>query len=219
MKTLAAIYTGQGLAEPLQKIMDRKLPGVRVISIIDDSIIKDVVKAGKPEKEVFDRLIGYYKAAEFMGADLILNTCSSVGDVVYRGREEVSIPIIRIDEAMARKAVTSFDKIGVIATLQTTLDPTVRLLQMESDRAGRKIEIADGLAKGAYDALLGGSPDKHDELIALTAQSICKKVDSIVLAQGSMARMEKALAEMTGLPVYSSPALCIEEIALMMGRP
>lgn len=105
-KTIAAIYTGKGLADPLQAVINRTLPDWRLISIIDDQIIGEVKEAGAPTPEIYQRLISYYKAVEAMGADVILNTCSSVGDVVYEGRKQVQVPIIRIDEAMARKAVS-----------------------------------------------------------------------------------------------------------------
>ena len=80
-KTIAAIYTGKGLADPLQAVINRTLPDWRLISIIDDQIIGEVKEAGSPTPEIYQRLISYYKAAEAMGADVILNTCSSVGDV------------------------------------------------------------------------------------------------------------------------------------------
>ena len=47
--------------------------------------------------------------------------------------------------------------------------------------------------------------------------AICTLADAdvIILAQGSMARMEEELRRQTGLPVYSSPRLCAEEIQVM----
>ena len=38
----------------------------------------------------------------------------------------------------------------------------------------------------------------------------------IVLAQASMAHMEKAVAEHKGLPTFSSPALCVAQLKAMM---
>ena len=165
-KTIAAIYTGKGLADPLQAVINRTLPDWRLISIIDDQIIGEVKEAGAPTPEIYQRLISYYKAVEAMGADVILNTCSSVGDVVYEGRKQVQVPIIRIDEAMARKAVSESSVIGVVATLRSTLDPTMRLLQIEAKKLGKTVTPVDGLADGAYQALVDGKPELHDECIA-----------------------------------------------------
>ena len=211
-KTIFAIYTGRGLADPLQSVIHRTLPDWRLVSIIDDQIIGEVKQAGSPTPEIYNRLITYYKAAEAMGADVILNTCSSVGDVVYEGRKQVQVPIVRIDEAMARKAVSTCSTIGVVATLRSTLDPTMRLLQIEADKIGKKVTAVDGLAAGAYQALIDGHPEQHDQLIAETVMKLAENVDCILLAQGSMARMEAKLNEMVSIPVYASPQLCLDAI-------
>ena len=181
-------------------------------AVIDDQIIGEVKQAGSPTPEIYDRLITYYKAAEAMGAGVILNTCSSVGDVVYEGRKQVHVPIVRIDEAMARKAVSTCSTIGVVATLRSTLDPTMRLLQIEADKIGKKVTAVDGLATGADQALIDGHPEQHDQLIAETVMKLAENVDCILLAQGSMARMEAKLNEMVPIPVYASPQLCLDAI-------
>jgi Asp/Glu/hydantoin racemase len=209
MKTVVAIYTGQGLAEPLKAIFTEILPDCRLINIIDDSLIADVVKSKNITSAVTRRLLRYYETAEEMGADVILNTCSSVGEIVELGRQVVDIPIVRIDEPMAITAVTQYTRIGVIATLPSTLQPTLRLLRDQALRLGREVTVVDGLADGAYDALVNGSPAQHDQRILDTAMRLKPQVDAFVLAQGSMARMEHDLADATGLPVLSSPRLGI----------
>jgi hypothetical protein len=41
MKTVVAVYTGQGLADPLKAVFKELLPDVRLVNIIDDSLIGD----------------------------------------------------------------------------------------------------------------------------------------------------------------------------------
>ena len=36
MKKLVAVYTGQGLAEPLARLIQAELPNVQLVNIIDD---------------------------------------------------------------------------------------------------------------------------------------------------------------------------------------
>ena len=212
MTTVVAIYTGQGLAGPLKAVFNEVLPGCRLINIIDDSLIADVVAAQQVTPAVAKRLLRYYETAEETGADIILNTCSSVGEIVALGRQVVSIPIVRIDEPMAIAAVTQYARIGVIATLPTTLQPTMRLLREQALRLGRDVTIVDGLATGAYDALVDGSPEQHDQLILETALRLVPQVDALVLAQGSMARIESKLADATGRPVLSSPRMGVDAV-------
>lgn len=215
-KTIVAVYTGQGLAEPLQKIFKEHLPDCRFINIIDDSIIYDVNQVGEVSKSVIRRLLTYYQTAVDIGADIIVNTCSSVGEVVDIARNIIDVPIIKIDEPMVKKAVENYDKIGVLATLPTTLNPTIRLLKSQASILGKEIAVVDGLAKGAYQALIAGSPEEHDRLIRETAKSVAKEVDCIVLAQGSMARIEKDLRDEIGLEVLSSPYLCVQAVKKML---
>ncbi|NOU96808.1 Asp/Glu/hydantoin racemase [Paenibacillus sp. LMG 31456] len=207
MSTVVAIYTGQGLSERIQPLFREELPGTRLVSITDDSLIADVIGAGKVTPEVTRRLIQYYRHAEEIGADAILNTCSSVGEVADWAMPMFRTPIIKIDEAMAQLATQRFDRIGVLATLPTTLEPTRRLLHKEAAQQGRNVQILDALAAGAYQALVAGRPEEHDRLITEAAKSIADQADVLVLAQGSMVRMEEVLKQATGLPVYSSPRL------------
>ena len=202
MKKIVAIYTGQGLAEPLQKLILDKLSGINLVNLIDDSLIRDVITAGTVTKSVSRRLINYYQIAAEMGADLILNTCSSVGEIADMGRELVDIPLVKIDEPMAEHAAANYAQIGVIATLPTTLEPTIRLIKSQAQRLNREVEVVDGLAAGAYQALVSGSPEEHDRLILEVGRS-SQQVDCIVLAQASMMRMQEQLQEYAGVTVLA----------------
>jgi Asp/Glu/hydantoin racemase len=212
MKTVVAVYTGQGLADPLKAVFKELLPEVRLVNIIDDSLIGDVVSAGHIPPAVARRLIQYYHHAEDMGADVILNTCSSVGEVADAARSLIGIPIVKIDDSMTAIAAARYDRIAVLATLPSTLEPTMRLIRRQADAAGRQVTLVDGLAAGAFDALVSGRPDEHDRILLETALRTAGEADVIVLAQGSMARMEQMLAEITRKPVLSSPRLGVEQV-------
>lgn len=218
MSTVVAIYTGQGLAERVQPLFREILPGSRLVTIIDDSLIAEVIREGKVTPAVTRRLVQYYRHGEEIGADVIFNTCSSVGEVADWARPMFSVPIVKIDDAMARQATRQFDKIGVLATLPTTLEPTRRLLQKEAARQQRNVRVVDALAQGAYDALVSGRPEEHDRLIFAAAKSVAAKADALVLAQGSMARMEETLKRETGLPVFSSPRLGVMAVRAELER-
>nr|WP_321262106.1 aspartate/glutamate racemase family protein [uncultured Sphaerochaeta sp.] len=210
--TIAAIYTGAALVKPLSDLMKETLGDYKVMNILDDSMIADIIEAGGMTKAVKRRLYGYYEIACASGAELILNTCSSIGDAVYGARDFFPIPIIRIDEPMARRAIGLTDSIAVLATLPTTLDPTIRLLERCAQEAGKSIRTISALAEGAFPAITAGDAETHDRLIAETAKRVADSCDVILLAQGSMARMEKPLAELTGKTVLSSPRLGVEQI-------
>lgn len=205
------------LVGPLTELFAKLLPEVNVNHIADSSLIKEVIASGGVTPAVRRRLLAYYNAAADAGADVVLNTCSSVGDVADYGNQYARIPVCRIDRPMAAEAVMECSRIGVISTLPTTLDPTCRLLRSEAERAGRDVVLVEGLADGAFAAGQSGDRDTHDRLIAEAAVRICANVDMLVLAQGSMASMEERLFRLTGLPVLSSPVLGIKALRKPLG--
>lgn len=207
MKTVVAIHTATTMVEPTKALFAEHLPDVRLINIADDSLIQDVIRANEVPAAVKKRLISYYNAALDAGADVIFNTCSSVGDVAIIARELVPVPLVKIDDAMAEKAVRSYNNIGVLATLPTTLAPTARLLKKFSDDLDKPVQIEEGLAEGAFQQLMEGNVDAHNAKILETAVSLADKVDAFVLAQGSMAKMCDEIIKQTGKDVLSSPLL------------
>jgi hypothetical protein len=205
------------LVGPLTEIFKQYLPEVKLNHIADDSLIQEVIANNAVTPAVRRRLLSYYNAAADAGADVVFNTCSSVGDIADYGNGYARIPIFRIDQPMAAEAVAKYDRIGVISTLPTTLDPTCRLLQNEARKAGRAVTLVEGLADGAFAAGQSGDGETHDRLIAEAAGRIASQVDAFVLAQGSMARMEQRLAELTGKPVLSSPVLGVKGLRKFLG--
>ncbi len=215
-RTLSVIHTGPVTVDPLNRLLAEILPGVRVVNIIDDSLLKDVMAADGVTREVTRRMCQYMMISQDMGADMILNACSSVGEVVDVARSLTSIPIVKIDDAMAEKAVDTGKAIGVVATVKTTLDPTVRLIEKKAGEKGREVRVKRALCSEAFEALLGGKPEKHDELLTGHIEGISKEVDVIVLAQVSMARLAPKLGDRVSVPVLSSPRLGVESVKRAM---
>lgn len=207
MKTVAAVHTGVFMVDLIKGLFAEILPGTKLINIVDDSIVAEAVKAGRVTPAIARRLISYYQAGVDAGADLIFNTCSSVGEVSELGAQQLQVPMFRIDVPMAIRAVESANSIGVLATLPTTLGPTVRLVKAQSTRLEKPVKILEGLAEGAFDKFMAGDSAGHDQMILDTAVRIADQVDIFILAQASMSRMEGTLSEKTSKPVLSSPRL------------
>ena len=94
------------LVEPLTRIFQELIPEVKVNHIADSSLIKEVIANNQVTPAVRRRLLSYYNAAADAGADVVFNTCSSVGDVADYGNQYARIPVFRIDQPMAAEAVT-----------------------------------------------------------------------------------------------------------------
>ncbi len=177
---------------------------------MDESLIQDTVKAGSLRKATIRRLIGEIASAEKAGADAVLVTCSSIGPGAAVAQQLFDIPILRIDDAMAEKAVRQAQRIGVLATLRTTLDPTTALLRQKAAEAGRRVELVECLCEEAFPAVLAGDTATHDRMLRQALTEDLKGVDLIVLAQASMARVVDTLAAgVLQTPILSSPELAV----------
>jgi Asp/Glu/hydantoin racemase len=216
VKKIVAIYTGQGLSELMARTFAEIAPDVKVYNMIDDSLIQECIREGRVTKSVTRRLLQHIMVADQMGADAILSTCSSVGEVIDIARQFCQTPIVKIDEDMAIEAVSKYKRLAVLATVPTTLNPTMRLLETKARELGKKVEVLSGLAGGAYEALVAGKPQEHDRLILEAARSVADGADAIVLAQGSMARMMESLMGKTGKPVLASPPFAVRAVKALL---
>ena len=175
-----------------------------IISLQDPSILAQVREAGYVTPAPAARLIGMYMDAIGQGADAVLNICSSVGEVadsVQTAAAYIGVPIVRIDEDMCREAVRLGSRIGVLATLPTTLEPTKGTINRVARAMGRHVTLVDGLIDGAF----GLDQAQFRRLLLEAAGKIIDQVDVIVLAQGSMAYVEKDITAAYGKPPLSSP--------------
>jgi aspartate/glutamate racemase len=136
MLQLGIIHTSTETLEQLQAMTAERMSSVEVAKLIDTSILPSLARCGNVN-QVAGRLIQYARFAEQIGAGVILNACSSVGEVVARTRAAVNILVIRIDEALAGVAVARASKLGVAATRPTTLNLTTRMLEAKAREASR----------------------------------------------------------------------------------
>ena len=175
-----------------------------VASYQDPSILAEVRDAGYVTAPPAARLVGMYMTAVSEGADAILNLCSSVGEVADAAQDiarYTGIPIVRVDEEMCREAVRQGKRIGVMATLPTTLNPTKNTILRVAREMNRQVELVDALVDGGF----GLDQEQFKALMSEYAGTIADKVDVILFAQGSMAYCEEYIHEKYGKVVLSSP--------------
>ncbi len=216
-KKVALIHTGFALVDTLKNLFGEIMPSVELINILDDSLLREVLKEGCVTKPVIERMISYFKAAQYYKVDAILNVCSSVGEVADIARMIIDTPIVKIDEVMADEAVKGATSIGVAATLKTTLDPTCRLLEKKAEALGKKITITRTLCPGAFEELISGNAKKHDDMVLREVEKLAGSVEIVVLAQGSMARLTDSLDSKLLPRVFSSPRSGVSEVKRVVG--
>lgn len=216
-KSIAIVQTSAVSSGELKTLCSEILPGVTVYQIIDDSLIREINGNGGPTYGVRRRLYQYYQQAESLGVDVILNQYSSVGEVADEIRPFIRVPIVKIDEAMAEKAVTLGRRIAVVATVPTTVGPSVRLLEQKAREASREIEIEIHLIKDAMMILIEkGDAETHNRMALREVETAARSCDAVVLAQGSMTVLLPLLGHIQK-PVLTSPRLGIERVRTVLG--
>ena len=216
-KKLFLVHTSATLVPIFEQLCKTKLPGVNVCNMVDDSLIKDVIANGCLRPPTAKRVIQLVAAAEEAGAEYILVTCSSIGRAVETAAGLSRVPVLRVDRPMAEKAVVMGQRIGVIATVQTTLEPTADLVQRCAAEKDKDIKLTMRLCEGAFEALMNGDAAKHDSMVKAALRDLMTEVDVITLAQASMARVVDALPDAEKrVPILASPPLAIDYLATVL---
>src|SRR5215475_5369296 len=156
MKRLVLIHTVGSLSETFGRLCDELLPGVEVEHVVDESLLQDTLRAGELTDDVRARFRRRAEEALASAPSAVVLTCSSVGPAAD------GTGVGRIDRAMADRAVTMGRRIGVAATVPTTLAATTDLIRLAAAEAAPAsggqpaIELRAELAEGGFQALREG---------------------------------------------------------------
>jgi Asp/Glu/hydantoin racemase len=135
------------------------------------------------------------------GIDAALITCSAL-PINRLTRLQSGIPVTKIDVPMAQTAVTLGDRIGILSTFPATRETTRDLLTWAAN--GVPKEFVEVSAPAALTALLAGDTITHDAAFLDAVAAFQNRVDVLVLAQVSMARLAPQAAALLGIPVLDS---------------
>jgi hypothetical protein len=210
---IGVIHTSPATVEVFARLLRERIPGASVINLLDDSILPELRDNGGDLTAVEPRWRDYARIMSERQVDLVLNACSSIGELCARVQNDIPQRIVRVDAAMAREAVGRGNRIGVMATLRTTLRPTGDLILETARRQGRPVELDSVLVDGAYAALVDGDQARHDDLVAAALDDATRGNDAVVLAQASMARVLPRLADHQQAKVLTSPPFAVEDVA------
>lgn len=214
MHTVAIVHASRASIDPVTNYYNQAAPEIRTINQLDDGVM-GYLAALDTRRAV--RLLGEMieKGRTEYGAKVALLTCSAVSRAsMAELRAATSIPIVKIDEPMARRATAAGRRIGIVATFPATVATTVELLHEASTIP---IETTHVLAAEALQALLKGRMEEHDRLLLQAADRVAAdRIDALVLAQVSMARLENLIRERVRVPVFSSLATSLDEVRALL---
>lgn len=187
------------MSNPFTKPFLADNPDVTQMDIADSSLIKETQANGGPTPAVWRRMLNYMLCAVDAGADVILVTCTSVNEVTKTVRKMVPIPVVSVEEPVAKLAVEKGTKIGILSSLATSAEPVKTTILEMAEAAGKEVDVRIEVADGAFEALTSGDRPLHDEKVREALAKLVKEVDVVVFAQMSMALVEH--------PEYDIPVL------------
>ena len=204
-KKLGIIHAALITTRAVQKYLDELIPEVEVTHWVDDTIQNTnfACAPGTIPPGNYAKFVQAALSQQAYGVDLILLACSTFNRAVEYARPMIATPMLQIDRAMMDLAVQQGTRIGLLATVPTTVPASERLLRLAATDAGKTVDVKTHLCSEAFAALKAGQPERHNDLLIAEIDRLSGEVDAIVLAQLSMSALEPRLTD-TKVPVYNS---------------
>ena len=204
-KKLGVIHAALITTKAIQKYLDEIIPEMEVVHWVDDTIQNTnfACEPGIIPKENYAKFVQAALSQQEYGVDIILLACSTFNRAVEFARPMINVPLLQIDRPMMDLAVRDGHRVGLLATVPTTVPASERLLSLAATEAGKSVEIKVRLCSEAFQVLKAGDPDKHNEMLLAEIDGLSREVDAIVMAQISMSALEPRLTN-TRVPVYNS---------------
>lgn len=210
MTTFGFLHTAPVHVATFTELLGQISPDDSAVHVVDESLLTDARRRAGVDADLRARIGDSVRRLTAGGAVRVVCTCSTIGGPAEVIGRHLGVPVRRVDRPMARMAVASGDRIAVVAALESTIEPTRRLLQETADAAGRQVRIVDAPCLSAWSHFESGHPDRYLATLAAHLESLDEGSDVIVLAQASMAPVEK-LVRLTSL-VLSSPRPAVMDL-------
>jgi hypothetical protein len=127
-------------------------------------------------------------------------------------RGAASVPLMKIDEGMVREAIERGGSVVVLATNETTLEPTRETLKA----GGLEGEPELVFIKDAFPAYQRGDFGRHDPLVIDAVRAAADRADTVILAQASMDRVVPQLDAATAKRILTTPRTAVRALRYLI---
>ncbi len=139
-------------------------------------------------------------------ADAVLLTCSTLGPSIAAAEGRAAVPVLRVDEALAREAVRRGGMVVALCAAESTVAPTSDLFEAALAAADTAARVEVHLVEGAWAAFKAGDLGRYHRMIAAAADRAAEEgATCVALAQASMA--EAARLSRSPRPPLTSPTV------------
>ena len=207
-RTLTFLHTSPVHIATFDRLLAELDPGIPARHVVDESLLRDA-RAHGITAELEQRITRTLRDAIADDAAVLVCTCSTIGGCAEQVDHGTDRPVVRVDRAMAERAVATGARIVVVAALASTLEPTRQLIQEVAEQASRAVTIADVLCEEAWPHFERGDQSGYLASVAACVRRAAPAGDVVVLAQASMAGAAALCADVP-IPILSSPRLGLE---------
>ena len=179
-------------------------PEAEVVNLLDDGLTADRARENDLSPAMIDRFVSLCRYGQGMAADGLLITCSAFGPAIERAAGELTIPVLRPNEAMFQDAIGAGNRIAMIATFAPSLPSMEEEFREEAQRVGSAAELTSVVVPEAMAALRKGDAATHNRLVSERGQEMTG-FDAIMLAHFSTSQAAPALRARTGTPILAAP--------------
>ena len=195
--------------DPIAKAFADQWSEAELVNLLDDSLSGDRAASDALTPELYARFDALTRYALDIGARGILFTCSAFGDAIDAARADVTVPVLKPNEAMFDAALACGRRIGMLATFA----PSVASMEREFHDAAHasQASIETVCVPEAMAALKSGDAATHNRLLAEAAPRLAH-CDAIMLAHFSTSRALDTVKAVFDGPVLTSPGSAVERL-------
>ena len=197
--------------EPIKCAFNELWPEPEIVNLFDDSLSVDRAKSNVLTTDMEKRFSDLGNYAESIGADGILFTCSAFGPAIDKVAYNLTIPVLKPNEAMSEQALNTGHKIGMLATFEQSIASMSREFCEIRNSLSATGSLDTKLVEGAMEFLRQGNQTKHNDLIAKTAATF-KHCDVLMVAQFSMVSAKAAVFRELNVPVLTAPEAAVKKL-------
>lgn len=202
--------------EPIKSAMSRLWPEAEAVNLLDDGLTIDRAKDGPELSEALvERFVDFGRYAARIGADGILVTCSAFGPAIDRMAAELSVPVLKPNEAMFREAIAAGRRIGMLATFAPAVSTMEEEFAQFTAEAGASNSLDTIVVPEAIDLLRRGDAETHNRLVAEMAPKFAQH-DAIMLAHFSTSRAAEAVRRTVNVPVLAAPEAAVSRMRTLV---
>jgi hypothetical protein len=212
MHTLYFVHTASAHVATFQAIAEAQAPGLQVRHTVVESLLDQARAAGTVNTSIRTALGLTLQSLQADIRDVVVCTCSTLGGAAEEEGRALGLRVLRVDRPMAEAAAVLGGTCLVVACLESTLTPTVALLESCAQQAERPLTTRVLLLPHLWPLFTSEELTAFHSAIAnavvahIAELSPEAHIQSVLLAQASMAGAAALCAPVLSVPILASPA-------------